>query len=321
MSNTWAIVVVGLLVFLIILVVVSYLVEAMRSAPKIPTTLKWDPKIPIEYVDVDGVRLRYITVGTGPTLVLLHTLRTQLDIFQKVIPELSKQFKVYALDYPGHGFSDIPKVEYKPEVFVHAVAGFLDKVDVNDAIVAGISIGGSISLILAAHQHPRVKKVISINPYDYAKGRGIQRSSAVANLIFSLSHVPIIGPTVMRLRNPMVEEKILEGGVAYPEALPPEFKKEMFEVGCRPGHYEAFISVIRNLSGWDDARAEYGQIKVPVLLVYGEHDWSRPDERDANQKAIPGAEMTIVKDAGHFMSLDAPDDVVRLIKQFGGSAA
>ena len=236
MSNTWAIVVVGLLVFLIILVVVSYLVEAMRSAPKIPTTLKWDPKIPIEYVDVDGVRLRYITAGTGPTLVLLHTLRTQLDIFQKVIPELSKQFKVYALDYPGHGFSDIPKVEYKPEVFVHAVAGFLDKVDVNDAIVAGISIGGSISLILAAHQHPRVKKVISINPYDYAKGRGIQRSSAVANLIFSLSHVPIIGPTVMRLRNPMVEEKILEVGVSYREAWPPEFKKEMFEVGCRPGH-------------------------------------------------------------------------------------
>ena len=90
MSNTWAIVVVGFLVFLIILVVVSYLVEAMRSAPKIPTTLKWDPKIPIEYVDVDGVRLRYITAGTGSTLVLLHTLRTQLDIFQKVIPELSK---------------------------------------------------------------------------------------------------------------------------------------------------------------------------------------------------------------------------------------
>ena len=321
MSNTWAIVVVGLLVFLIILVVVSYLVEAMRSAPKIPTTLKWDPKIPIEYVDVDGVRLRYITAGTGPTLVLLHTLRTQLDIFQKVIPELSKQFKVYALDYPGHGFSDIPKVEYKPEIFVHAVAGFLDKMNVNDAIVAGISIGGSISLILAARQHPRVNKVISINPYDYAKGRGIQRSSAVANLIFSLSHVPIIGPTVMRLRNPMVEEKILEGGVAYREALSPEFKKEMFEVGCRPGHYEAFISVIRNASGWDDARAEYGQIKVPVLLVYGEHDWSRPDERDANQKTIPGAEMTIVKDAGHFMSLDAPDDVVRLIKKFGGSAA
>ncbi|MEE8264093.1 MAG: alpha/beta fold hydrolase, partial [Gammaproteobacteria bacterium] len=120
MSNMWAIIFIGLLVFLVVFVAVSYLVEAMRTAPSTPTTLQWGPEIPIQYADVNGVKLRYITAGTGPTLVLLHTLRTQLDIFQKVIPELSKQFKVYALDYPGHGFSDIPKVKYKPEVFVHA---------------------------------------------------------------------------------------------------------------------------------------------------------------------------------------------------------
>ncbi|MCI0401879.1 MAG: alpha/beta hydrolase [Gammaproteobacteria bacterium] len=301
------------------LVLVSYVVEAMRSVPNAPTVLSWAPEIPIQYVDLNGVKLRYITAGSGVPLVLLHTIRTQLDIFRKVIPELSKHFKVYALDYPGHGFSDIPKVDYRPEVFVDTVSGFLDKLDIRDAIVAGISIGGTIPLILAARQNSRLKKVISINPYDYAAGRGIHRSSVLANLIFSLSFVPIVGPTVMRLRNSIVEQKILEGGVAYPEALPVDFKKELFQVGCRPGHYKAFISLIRNSSAWDKARHEYGRIRIPVLLVYGAHDWSRPEERDANQKAIAGAEMTIVSDAGHFISLDAPDEVIRSIKRFSAS--
>jgi pimeloyl-ACP methyl ester carboxylesterase len=52
------------------------------------------------------------------------------------------------------------------------------------------------------------------------------------------------------------------------------------------------------------------------MLVYGERDWSRPDEREANHRAIPGAQMTIVKDAGHFLSLDAPDALIQHILNF-----
>jgi len=75
---------------------------------------------------------------------LLHTLRTQLDIFQKVIPTLAQRFTVYALDFPGHGYSDIPKVDYEPELFVEAAVGFLDELEITDATLAGISIGGTV---------------------------------------------------------------------------------------------------------------------------------------------------------------------------------
>ncbi len=51
----------------------------------------------------DRSRLRYFTAGTGPALVLLHTVRTQLDYFQRVIPQLWDSFTVYAVDLPGHG--------------------------------------------------------------------------------------------------------------------------------------------------------------------------------------------------------------------------
>jgi len=62
----------------------------------------------------DGSRLRYYTAGTGPPLVLMHTVRTQLDYFQRVIPLLWDHYTVHALDLPGMGWSDIvPGVRYE----------------------------------------------------------------------------------------------------------------------------------------------------------------------------------------------------------------
>lgn len=301
---------------LIVLVGLSYVVEGLRSAPATPTRLTWAPEIPIRYVNVDGMNVRYIKAGQGPPLVLLHTLRTQLDMFRKIISTLSQHFEVYAVDYPGHGFSDIPSVEYRPELFVNSVTEFLEQMDVRNAIVCGESIGGTIALVLAARHIPHVQRAIAINPYDYDSGRGLRRSSGIANLIFGLNDFPLVGSTVQRLRQYRIFQKVMKGGVARKGALPPTLLREMYEVGNRPGHYRAFMSLVSYWPEWEKARAEYNQIDVPVLLVYGDHDWSHPDEREANRRAIHGAQMTVVKDAGHFLALDAPEALIQLVRDF-----
>src|SRR5437867_4141025 len=132
---------------------VSFLVEALRPKPKAPAKLRWAPNIPIDTIDIGGTKLRYITSGKGPVLVLLHTLRTQLDLFEKVVPELAKHFTVYALDYPGHGFSDIPGARYDAAFFTKAVEGFLDKLDPREITLVGVSIGGVIPLVIAARHN------------------------------------------------------------------------------------------------------------------------------------------------------------------------
>lgn len=114
----------------------SFLIEALRPKPKAPAKLRWAPNILIDSIDIGGTKLRYIKSGKGPVLVLLHTLRTQLDLFEKVVPELSKHFTVYALDYPGHGFSDIPQARYDAAFFTQAVESFLDKLDPRDVTLA-----------------------------------------------------------------------------------------------------------------------------------------------------------------------------------------
>jgi len=306
---------------LIFLVVVSFAVEAMRRRPTAPATLYWAPKIPIQTTVIDGNTIRYIKTGKGPTLVLLHTLRTQLDIFEKLVPLLSKSFTVYALDYPGHGFSDIPETDYDPDLFVRTVEGFLDKLDLKDVTLAGISIGGAIPLIVAANHNPRVKKVIAINPYDYARGMGIARANGWAWLTFNLARVPVLGETVMRLRNQFIEQRILQGGVANPESITPGFGAQVRASGFRPNHYRAFLNLLRHAYKWDEARQRYGEINLPVLVIYGDQDWSRQEERRRTVQAIPGAKVETVADAGHFLSLDQPEHLAELIKSFSGAEA
>jgi pimeloyl-ACP methyl ester carboxylesterase len=300
------------------LVAISYIVEALRRQPNAPESLSWAPEISIRHARVNNLSVRYIAWGRGPAVVLLHTLRTQLDMFQRMIPELAKHYRVYALDYPGHGYSDIPRTEYTAELFVAAVARFLDRLDIRDACVVGESIGGTIALLLAARHNPRVRSVVAVNPYDYDRGRGLRRSSALANMIFGLNNVPILGATVTRLRQYPIVKRIFEGGVYRGGALPEELTKTMYQVGARRGHYQAFMSLVRHWPDWERARVEYPRITRPTLLIYGDHDWSRAEEREADRNAIPGAEMRVIKDAGHFVSLDAPAEAVQAILEFTG---
>ena len=294
----------------------SFAIEALRKKPEPPTSLAWAPSIPIQYLNLNGVRIRYIKTGDGPQLVLLHTLRTQLDIFQKVIPDLARNFTVFAPDYPGHGWSDIPDVDYKPELFTRSIAGFLDKLNIKNAIVAGISIGGIIPLLLAAEHNSRIRGVVSINPYDYGSGKGLGRGNLVARIISTLALIPVMGETVMRMRNDMVERIIFEGGVSTPSAITAPFLAEMVSVGNRPRHYRAFLNLLRHAEEWTHAHAVYGRINIPVLLVYGDRDWSNESERQMTFKEIPGAQLEIVQNGGHFLALDRPEAVIEHIKTF-----
>ena len=247
----------------------SFIVEALRSAPEAPKRLSWALDIAINYLTVNGNRLRYVRTGQSSTVVLLHTLRTQLDLFEKVVPGLAKHFTVYALDYPGHGYSDIPQARYDAEFFARSVEGFLDVLDLREVTLCGVSIGATIALIMAGRHNARVARVVAVNPYDYASGRGMARSSLLGRLITATSEIPVLGETVMRLRNFIIMRAVLQGGVADPRCIPPELLKEMYEVGNRRGHYRAFISLLRNARRWEAATTIYRNIKVPVCLVWG----------------------------------------------------
>jgi pimeloyl-ACP methyl ester carboxylesterase len=268
----------------------------------------------ITRANVHDTDVRYLRVGTGTPVVLLHTLRTQLEYFRPLIDHLdTTRVEVIAPDLPGHGESAAPRVAYTARYFTDAVEALLEACDVQDAILVGESIGGAIALGLAARANPRVSQVLALNPYDYGHRGGIRRSSRLNYALFTGILLPVIGPLIARAETKTILRLVMAGGVHDARKLPAELIDDMSRCGSLPGHPRAFRSLSLEWRSWIDARSDYPKISVPVSLVYGDEDWSRPLERDANSNAIPGTRASTLEATGHFSCLEKPREIAELI--------
>ena len=267
----------------------------------------------------DGSRLRYFTTGTGPPLVLLHTVRTQLDYFQRVVPALWDQFTVYTLDLPGMGWSDIvPRARYDEPELRSAVVEFIRTLDLHEVTLAGESMGAALALLASIDLTDNVSKVIAFNPYDYQSG--FERGNWFARLIGMSTRLPGSGPIVARMESRIALRGVLRGGLADHSALPEDFLGELRRSGRRRGYPTVSRAIMRSLSGFINARSRYARVSAPVTLVYSEHDWSRVAEREAVASQL-NVEAVTVPGVGHFSALERPTEMTRVIGQSAARTA
>ena len=290
------------------------------AQPDSDYTRTWSPSGKIEYVTLaDGSRLRYLTTGSGPVpLILLHTVRTQLDHFQLVIPRLLQAFTVYAIDLPGMGWSDIaPGASYTEPALRRALVQFVTMLDLDRLTLAGESMGATISLTASTELDARVRNVVAINPYDYPGG--VARANRTASIYVGAARLPGVGPIVTRMENEPVLGIVLRGGLFDGSKLPDHYLAELRRVGRRQGYPRVAREVFGNVTSMISARAVYARVAAPITLVYGDHDWSRGPERDANLAVLGGAESISLPDTGHFAALDQPARVAEILLHSVGS--
>ncbi len=287
----------------------------MRTEPRPDDgyTRTWSPSGEIEYAVLgDGTRVRYLKTGSGPPLVLLHTVRTQLDHFQLVIPRIERAFTVYAVDMPGMGWSDIrPSARYDEPALRRAIVELVNGLDLDDVTLAGESMGATASLTASTELENRVRQVVAFNPYDYS--RGVGRANRVASLYVGAARLPAVGPIVTRTENKPVLGIVLRGGLVDGSNLPRHYLAELRRVGRRRGYAAVARLVYRNVDSMIAARALYGRASAPVTLAYGDHDWSQPAEREANLALLPGAGSISLPGSGHFTALEQPDRVAEIL--------
>jgi pimeloyl-ACP methyl ester carboxylesterase len=256
--------------------------------------------------------LRYVTGGTGAPLVLVHTVRTQAEHFRHLIPLVRDRYTVYALDLPGMGYSQIvPGASYDEAAMRAAVKRLITQLDLRDVTLLGESMGAVLALTTAADLPERVRRVLAINAYDYAGG--IARSGLLARLIVTGVLAPGVGRMFARVEPKPIVRAVLRGGVVDKTALREDYVDELLEVGRRPGYPTVARAVYANLPSLIGARSRYPEVTPPVHLIYGEHDWSRPSDREANRQLLPTAESTEVLRAGHFIALERPDVPAKLL--------
>ncbi len=260
----------------------------------------------------DGSRLRYFTAGSGPALVLMHTIRTQLDYFHRVVPQLWDSFTVYALDLPGMGWSDIvPGARYEEPELRAAVVEFVTGLDLHDVTLAGESLGGALSLHASVDLKDRVRRVVAFNSYDYPSG--LERGNLFARFIISYIRTPGLGPVFAAMENRPIMKGIMRGGVVDKRTLPDDFIVELRKSGRRKGYSRVARAIYRSLRGFERARDRYRDVSVPVTLVYSEHDWARPAEREHVAGLLTQVERITLPDTGHFSALERPNEMARIL--------
>ncbi|WP_327430309.1 alpha/beta fold hydrolase [Streptomyces sp. NBC_01236] len=256
--------------------------------------------------------LHYLKAGTGAPLVLLHTVRTQAEHFRFLIPLIADRYTVYALDLPGMGYSEIvPGASYNEPAMRAGVKRLLTELDLHDVTLVGESMGAALALTTAADLPERVRRVVAVNTYDFRGG--IARSSLLARVVVSGVLAPGVGPVIAGVEPRPALRAILQGGLGDKSALREDYLDELLQVGSRPGYPTVARAVYQALPSLIAARSRYPEVKAPVHLVYGEKDWSRPADREANKRLLPAADFTQVPKAGHFIALERPDVLADLL--------
>lgn len=208
-----------------------------------------------KYVTVDGRKLRYIDAGSGRPLVLVHALSVQnsADQWLSNFEALSQIAHVYALDVPGWGLSDMPESGYDFPMWVGAVKGLCDALDLDVIDLMGQSLGGWIAA-LYAHQNPaRVRRLALLS------NAGLNPTAPRSSRAFAL-------PARESLR------------AMYPSAAMADV---IYDQMARPGREAAYVQILDYIND-PQVREEWGlrsrlpEMQMPIL--FGQSDVNRAIE-------------------------------------------
>jgi len=265
----------------------------------------------------DGTYIRYTEQGSGQPLLLLHTLRNRLEYSDELLPYLTKKFKVYVIDIPGHGDSPInKKTNYVHSFLTDSIVSFIENLDLKNLTVAGESIGAVLAATIAIKIPSRIKKIFCFNAYDYDKrfAQGVMRGNFAATFLLFHVSLPLgIGVFFDSLQSYPILWMIFRGGVHKKSALKSEYLKLVCSSTKKPGFIYHHRNMFQNHKSRLNDGSLYKGLKTPVNLIYGESDWSKQDEKLNTMKALGLKTFHTMKETGHFSFLESPKEVSEII--------
>lgn len=241
---------------------------------------------------INNLATEYTDEGKGQTILMLHGWDNNLHTFDSITKKLKKDYRIIRLDLPGFGKSEIPENDWHLNDYINFVQQFIEKLEISPEILVGHSFGGRIIIKGSAEKVLDAEKNIliasaGIRKADTLKSKTIKAIAKTGKIITSF----IPG-----------QEKIRE--VFYKK-----IKSDYNDAGEMK---ETFLNIIE-----EDLKSYAGQIKTPTLLIWGEADNVTPvTDGQKFKKLIKDSKLKILKDSGHFVHEEKPDEIVNAIKNF-----
>src|SRR5690606_13189537 len=276
------------------------------------------PTAEARFIDVPGGRLRVLHGGTARDgrrpLVLIHGGGTDNSAISwyRLFGPFGAEREVWAVDLPGFGGSvGVPPVG-GPEDLARVVLQAMDALGVQEAVVAGLSMGGDVALNVALLAPARVAGLILIAPGGLVP---LLRNRTSQRWAWRAARLPdgILLP-LTRLANRFVDTA-LRAIVKDPSTLPPEVVEAFVQEAREPHGSVGYLRYNQATLGRDGMRNDLSErvhvIDVPTLLLHGEDDPIVPPEGSRRAASrMPNARLVMIPDCGHWVQLEAHDRVL-----------
>jgi pimeloyl-ACP methyl ester carboxylesterase len=261
-----------------------------------------------------STRLSWDRAGSGEPLLLLHGIGTTRDDFWALRPALEAEYDVLAVALPGHG--DSPALSERPTIraVTDAIEADLDALDMGCVHVLGNSLGARIALELA--RRDRALSVVAIAP----SGLNLLPERIYQGAVMSTFRVLacVLHPAIGALTRFYAGRAVLLTGLRSQPWLASEAEARALLEGF--GESEDFWRLLF----WGilaDVPTGLENVRCPVILAQGTADVISNGQTPRYLLALPGATFHPLLGAGHAPQSDAPDSILRLVRQATRRAA
>lgn len=255
--------------------------------------------------------IRYVRVGSGPPVILVHGFGSSLYTWKDVIPDLALRHEVVALDLPGFGGSSQPAALDFARLPA-AVTGLADQLGLDRFALVGHSLGGATSTLVAARHPERVTRLVLVDAAGYNSEP--HERPALLRLIASPAGAVLEAlPAPPRALVWFGLRQVFEDPAKVDEARVEAYLAPM----TRPGAAAAARALLVSPRGDRQFSAIARAVRAPTLVIWGRDDaWTPLAQAALFAGDIAGAQVAVLGPCGHMPQEERPADVQRLLRDF-----
>ena len=244
--------------------------------------------------------------GSGEPLVLIHGFASFRGSWRPVLPMLEAEREVIALDLPGFGASPADVEHPTPARLAQAVAAFMDELGLDTPHVAGISMGGWITLEL--NKMGRTRSACAICPAGF--WNRWERAFCKGSLRNTRLNLRLARPLLPRLfRSPALRRAINRQFLEHAERMTPEETVESADRFLGGAGFDATLEALHegHFTGGE-------AVTTPATVAWGDKDnLLLPRQAERARRAIPQARHLWLPGCGHVSMVDDPETTARAI--------
>lgn len=273
------------------------------------------------FITTNGVRLHYVTQGSGPLMLFLHGFPEFWYSWRHQIPEFAQDYTVVALDLRGYNDSDKPQGvdAYRMDELVRDVQGVIRGLGYERCVLVGHDWGGAIAWSVAYDSPELLEELIVMNLPHPAKFRqGLQTpQQLLRSWYIGFFQLPLLPELAMSAGDYWAIEQAFRGMAIRQAAFSAADIDAYKDAAAKRGALTAMLNYYRAVTSSPILRDHWDVLTVPTLMIWGEADSALGKELTlGTENYVRDFHLRYIPNCSHWVQQEQPELVNQYMREF-----